>query len=192
MKKRFVLLSLPLLFVSSMLLAQYGPPGGGGSRSGGGGDYRSMQEKPAAKIELDGNQPKGNSKISGNIVNDGLTTAVEFANIALISSITKKPVDGTMADEKGAFSMKRVAVGTYNIQVSFIGYDTKIIENIKVEKGKDVELGVIKLKQSTKILDALVVSAEASMANQPAPLAMTVRQQPLQEIDAPMATVSRS
>ncbi len=163
MKKRFVLLSLPLLFVSSMLLAQYGPPGGGGSRSGGGGDYRSMQEKPAAKIELDGNQPKGNSKISGNIVNDGLTTAVEFANIALISSITKKPVDGTMADEKGAFSMKRVAVGTYNIQVSFIGYDTKIIENIKVEKGKDVELGVIKLKQSTKILDALVVSAEASM-----------------------------
>jgi hypothetical protein len=92
-----------------------------------------------------------------------VTTAVEFANIALINIETKKPVDGTMADEKGFFSMKRVAAGTYNIQVSFIGFDTKIIEKVVVEKGKDVELGVIKLKQSTKQLDELVVSGQAAM-----------------------------
>ncbi|MCP9762227.1 outer membrane beta-barrel family protein [Lacihabitans soyangensis] len=165
MKK--ILLTVLIGLGFNAAFAQWGPPGGGGGmgRPGGGsenGRPGANTQKPAT-LDLEANVPKGNSKISGNVVDDAVTTAVEFANIALINIETKKPVDGTMADEKGFFSMKKVAAGTYNIQVSFIGFDTKIIEKVVVEKGKDVELGVIKLKQSTKQLDELVVSGQAAM-----------------------------
>jgi outer membrane receptor protein involved in Fe transport len=168
MKK--ILLTVLIGLGFNATFAQFGPPGGGGGGGGmgrqGGGSENGRPTSNVQKsttLDLEANVPKGNSKISGNVVDDALTTAVEFANIALINPETKKPVDGTMADEKGYFSMKKVAAGTYNIQISFIGFDNKIIEKVVVEKGKDIELGVIKLKQSAKQLDELVVSAEASL-----------------------------
>jgi ferric enterobactin receptor len=161
----FILLAV-LTSMSLQSVAQFGPGGPGGGSQGDGNRRVMPNANAAPTLDLDGNQPKGNSKISGNVVDDAVTTAVEFANIALINTATKKPVDGTMADEKGGFAIKRVAAGVYNIQVSFIGFDTKIIENIKVEKGKDVDLGVIKLKQSTKTLNDLVVTAEAAMVEE--------------------------
>ena len=165
MKKILLTIGIALGITTSQ--AQWGPPGGGGGmgRPGGGnenGRQPSGTNKPAT-LDLEANVPKGNSKISGNVIDEAVTTAVEFANIALINPETKKPVDGTMADEKGYFSMKKVAAGVYNVQISFIGFDTKTIENVKVEKGKDVELGVIKLKQSTKQLDELVVTGQAAL-----------------------------
>lgn len=42
---------------------------------------------------------KGNAKISGYIVDSTLTKAVEFANVALYTTLTNKLVDGTVADE---------------------------------------------------------------------------------------------
>jgi ferric enterobactin receptor len=158
------LLFISFFTISTYTNAQYGPGGGGMGRSQD-GNQNSRPTPPTQKniLDLDANQPKGNSKISGNVVDENVTTAVEFASVALISRETKKPVDGAMADEKGFFSLKRVAPGNYDVQISFIGYENTVIENIKVEKGKDVELGVIKLKQSTKNLDELVVTAEAAM-----------------------------
>jgi ferric enterobactin receptor len=160
-----VICMLTALTFSIDVIAQFGPGGGGGggggSRPEGGRDRSGGQQMPT--LDLDGNAPKGNSKIFGNVIDESVTTAVEFANIALINKVTKKPIDGAMADEKGAFSMKRVAAGEYNIQISFIGFETKIIENIKVEKGKDIDLGVIKLKQSLNQLSEVVVSGQAAL-----------------------------
>ncbi|MFC3810892.1 TonB-dependent receptor domain-containing protein [Lacihabitans lacunae] len=158
-KANYTLIILTLLLSSLGGYAQYGPGGG----RGGDGERSRPQNSQATSLDLEGDKPKGNAKIYGNVVDEALTTAVEFANIALIYTKTKKPVDGTMADENGKFEMKKIGDGKYSIQVSFIGYEPLIIPNIVIEKGNDLDLGVIKLKQSTKQLDELVVSGQASM-----------------------------
>jgi hypothetical protein len=48
---------------------------------------------------------------------------VEFANVALMDPNTSKPVNGSIADDKGKFVITKVAEGSYNVSVSFIGYE---------------------------------------------------------------------
>ena len=107
--------------------------------------------------------PKGNSKISGSVLDSVTVKPVDFATAALYSVATNKPVDGAAADEKGAFNIEKVAPGDYKIIVSFIGYNDKIINNIKVEKGKDVKLGVIRLGSSNKVLTEVTVTAQKAL-----------------------------
>ena len=164
MKKLISIFSL-IIFAASVATAQFpggGPGGMGGGRQGGDGNGRSQTTAQAPTLNLDGNAPKGNSKIFGFVVDQTISTAVEFANVALYNKTTKKVVDGTVADEKGKFSMNRVAAGEYDLVITFIGFTDKTIE-IKVEKGKDNDLGVIKLAQSVKLLDEVTVTAEKSM-----------------------------
>lgn len=149
------------LFISTSLLAQWGPPGGGGGNRG------ERERTPANRqqnttIDLDSG-PKGNSKISGSLVDESFKIPVEFATVSLIDATTKKTIDGAMADENGKFELKKVAEGTYNLVASFIGYESKTIEKVKVEKGKDVDLGDIKMKPSSITLDAVVVSGEKAL-----------------------------
>src|SRR5690606_14969965 len=124
--------------ISTTTFAQWGPPGGGGGRTQ---ERVPPNRQQTTELNLDVS-PKGNSKISGHVVDEELTTAVEFASIALLDASTGRALDGTMADDKGKFELKRIAEGTYHLTVSFVGYETHKIENIKVEKGKDVDLGV--------------------------------------------------
>jgi ferric enterobactin receptor len=156
-------LGLLLLVISSLGYGQWGPPGGGGGgRDGGGGE----RQRPSAQTQtpnLEGNAAKGNSKVSGLIVNQDGTSAVEYANVALYLKGTKKPVDGAMADEKGAFVLKRVAPGDYYLQVTFIGYETKTVEDIKVEKSKDVVLGTIKVNTKANELNEVTVTGQSSL-----------------------------
>src|SRR6187399_1528606 len=67
---------------------------------------------------------KGNGKISGTIIDSSTNQPVEFATVALIDPATNTPVDGTVADEKGKFTIAKVAEGTYKVTVSYIGYET--------------------------------------------------------------------
>ena len=133
---------------------------GGSGESNGRGRNNSQQGNTPT---FEGNAPKGNSKILGYIIDSAGTVAVEYANIALINKDTKKPVDGTIADDKGKFSLAKVATGNYRLSISFIGYKSKVIDNITIEKGKDVDLGVIKLTPQTKMLAGVTVKAEKAL-----------------------------
>ena len=157
------LLQFTLIFTLGLSVAvAQGPPGGGpgGGRSQGDGNGRPRSES-ATTFEIP--TGKGNSKISGFVVDSALTQAVEYATIALLDKATQKPVDGTIADDKGKFSLTKVAEGEYTLLFRFIGYSPKTIDGIKVEKGKDIDLGVIKMSASTVMLDAVTVTGEKSL-----------------------------
>ena len=166
MKKLVQLLAL-ILLMNNFSFSQFGPPMGGGSDRGGDGNgtnrNNANNDSRTNTPNLDGNTSKGNSKITGYIIDSAATIAVEYANISLINKDTKKPVDGTMADEKGKFSLTKIAVGNYKLLISFIGFESKIIDNITVEKGQDVDLGIIKMITLDTLLDGVTVSAEKSL-----------------------------
>jgi outer membrane receptor protein involved in Fe transport len=108
--------------------------------------------------------PKGNGKITGSVVDAENNQPVEFANIALVDPSTGKPVDGGVADDKGKFTIHKIAEGTYTVTISFIGYETTSIENITIsDKRDEVNLGIIKLASSTKVLSEVVVEGQRQL-----------------------------
>ncbi len=107
--------------------------------------------------------PKGNSKMIGIVTDSLAATGVEFASIALFSVANNSPVDGTIADETGKFQLAKIAPGTYKLLISFIGYKDKTIDDIQVVKGKDVDLGNIRMSSSIKTLDEVTITGEKSM-----------------------------
>ena len=121
---------------------------------------------PATAMPTLENTPKGNSKINGSIIDSVASKGVEFASIALFSVADNKPVDGTTADESGKFTMTKVAPGNYKLLISFIGFRDKTINNIKIEKGKDVELGVITLSASVQNLAEVTITGEKSLVEE--------------------------
>ena len=166
MNKRVLLLTLTLglfgLTTFTTTLAQFGPPGGGPGGQPGDGNGRNRPTTSEPKpFEIA--MPKGNSKISGIVVDSALTKAVEYATIALIDKTTKKIIDGTIADDKGRFTLTKVAEGTYNLAVRFIGYADKTISNVTVGKGDNIDMGVIKLNVSATTLDAVTVTGRKSL-----------------------------
>lgn len=155
--KNFLPLTLVLMLGSYLAQAQF--PGGGRPSSGDGNGRPRTETTQSFELP----QTKGNSKISGYVVDSSLTSAIEYATIALFDKKTKQPVDGTIADEKGKFTLTKIAEGDYYILVRFIGYGDKTIENIKIKKGEDLDLGVIKLATSAIELDAVNVTGEKSL-----------------------------
>ncbi|MFB9864491.1 TonB-dependent receptor domain-containing protein [Rufibacter immobilis] len=75
---------------------------------------------------------QGTGRITGTIVDAESSKPVEFATIALINASTGKTVDGTVTDDKGRFSLARVANGTYTLNISFIGYETKEMKQVTI------------------------------------------------------------
>lgn len=140
------LLALALI-TTNLLFAQMPQQGGGGN---------PMMQGAA----------KGIAKLSGVIVDSSSAKGVEFANIALYNKASNKLVDGTVADEKGKFSIAELADGNYKIEISFIGFGNKTIDNIKIEKGKNRDLGAIKLSSSEKLLGEVTVTSQRAMVEE--------------------------
>ncbi|MCE7060598.1 TonB-dependent receptor domain-containing protein [Dyadobacter sp. CY343] len=107
--------------------------------------------------------PKGSAKISGSVADSTSSQPIEFVSIALYNKTTNQAVDGTVADEKGKFSLTKIMEGEYKILVSFIGYGEKTISNIKLTKGQELDLGTIKLSSTTKTLNEVTVTGQAAL-----------------------------
>ncbi|MFN8355179.1 MAG: TonB-dependent receptor [Spirosomataceae bacterium] len=150
MRKQLLVL-FALALVANTSFAQFPGMGGG-----------STQPKAIPGTATD-QTPKGNSKITGYVVDSALTKAVEFASIALYNKANGQAVNGTVADEKGKFVLNKLVAGEYKILISFLGYRNKTIDNIKLDKGQDLDLGAIKLGVATKLLDEVVVTGQATL-----------------------------
>lgn len=106
-------------------------------------------------------QPAGINRISGTVVDATTGQPVEYATIALNNPATGKPVNGTVADEKGKFVIKDVANGKYVVAISFIGFET-ISQNVEVAD-KNIEIGAVSLQPSVKILNEITVEGQRSL-----------------------------
>ncbi len=130
------------------------------------GGQRPAQQSAALPGAVTDPTPRGNSRITGYVVDSAITKAVEFASVALFSKATNKPVDGAAADDKGKFTINRVAAGDYKILITFIGFNTKTIDNIRVERGQTLDLGVIKLGSQVTTLAEVTVTGQRALVEE--------------------------
>jgi Carboxypeptidase regulatory-like domain len=86
-------------------------------------------------------QAKGTGKISGFVLDSISNKGVEFANIVLFNHQTNTLIDGTIADAQGKFSLEGLTDGTYRLHITFLGYSSKTMGDIKIVREKALNLG---------------------------------------------------
>lgn len=140
-----------------------GRPGGGGGDWGGNRQRGQQQQGKGIPGTLESTTPKGNGKIVGAVRDSSNRNPVEFAAISLVDVKTNMPIDGTTTDEKGKFSLTKVAEGEFKLLISFIGYNTREIAGVKIDKRSEVDLGLIDLSSNIVQLDEVQVVGMAQM-----------------------------
>ncbi len=107
------------------------------------------------------NKYKIEGTISGKIIDSSSNKPVEFATISVINTKTKKVVNGGITNEKGFFKINKVKPGNYSLDISFIGYSSIKIDNVKVEKNNlNLNLGTLKIQEDSKTLSEVNVVAD--------------------------------
>ena len=107
--------------------------------------------------------PKGSGRITGVVMDSLDNVPVQFATVALNNPTTHKPIDGTVADEKGKFSLTKVPAGNFEVVISFVGYKTKTFKAAITEKGNEINLGIIKFDFETELLKDVVVEGQRAL-----------------------------
>lgn len=106
---------------------------------------------------------QGHSRISGTVIDSLSQKPVEFANVALVTSGSTTPIDGTICDDNGEFALTKVAVGNYQLLISFIGFETRVLTVTIDEKNEDIKLGQIIISPTPQVLEAVTVEGQRAL-----------------------------
>lgn len=94
--------------------------------------------------------------VRGTIIDQDAKIPIIGANVIVINS---NPIMGASTDIDGNFRIENVPVGRITLQVTYLGYEKKILPNIMVGSGKEVVLN-IELVESIVKLDDITVKAQ--------------------------------
>ena len=106
---------------------------------------------------------EGEGQVKGKVVDKVSKESVAFATVSLLKKDSTL-VGGVVADENGGFSIPNVAPGNYLVRVTFVGYSSRVVEDVKVAtESADTDLGLIALTESSQNLNEVVVRGEKTM-----------------------------
>lgn len=106
---------------------------------------------------------QGNSSISGTVIDSLTQRPIEFANVALARPDSPTPIDGTICDESGKFTLSKVEMGEYQLRISFIGFETRVVPVTISEKREDIDVGTVIISPTPQILEAVTVEGQKSL-----------------------------
>ncbi|WP_298489433.1 TonB-dependent receptor [uncultured Maribacter sp.] len=99
------------------------------------------------------------AQVTGKIIDVDTNEPLEYATAAIFKQANKELVTGVITDINGVFSIPNLKKGSYYLEVSFLGYETKTINNIVLENNRIKELGTIGLSIGGTELDEVVLKA---------------------------------
>lgn len=93
--------------------------------------------------------------IRGEVLDIYSEAPLPFVNVAIMNNPLNK---GAITDENGAFILQDIPVGRYEIQVSLIGYETVLLNDVLITSGNNPALK-IKLKENATSLGEVIIRA---------------------------------
>ena len=91
--------------------------------------------------------------VRGNVKEEGGSQPIPYATITLTGN---QGTIGCTADSLGAFSLKHVAAGRYDVKVSYVGYEPFVMKEVLVGSGRELQLD-IEMRESETALKEVVV-----------------------------------
>ena len=106
-------------------------------------------------------------RISGSVIDSVTKEPMPYTTISVFRATGRSPLNGVLTDDKGNFKIDGVHPGAYRLEVSFVGYPTKVINNVTTTPSKlDKNLGVIVVAPSARALKTVeVTGAKALIEN---------------------------
>ncbi len=107
----------------------------------------------------------GQGVIVGRAVDAATSEGLPGANVQILLTVL-----GASSDANGAFVIKKVPAGSYNVQISMLGYTTWSVRNLQVSQGDTAFINAA-LKESPIEIDPVVITAskwQQEAANTPA------------------------
>ena len=98
-------------------------------------------------------QNNNNGIIKGEIIDQNTKQALPFVNIVVAGTNI-----GSVSDTSGLFVLKDIQAGIYQLKVSFVGYQTKVVNDIQVVPNKSAYVE-IELNKTATTIDAVTVKA---------------------------------
>ncbi|HMQ05659.1 MAG TPA: TonB-dependent receptor [Saprospiraceae bacterium] len=91
--------------------------------------------------------------IRGVVLEEGIENPLPFASIVILKT---DPLIGVSADEKGHFLLENIPIGRYDIQISYLGFQSVIVKEIVVGSAKEpfIKVG---LREMSNVLDEIVI-----------------------------------
>lgn len=71
------------------------------------------------------------------VISDSEKESIPFANVALMQK--GELVKGTTTDFHGQYSLDSLEAGTYDLKISYVGYQTRLIKDVKLKQDELVE-----------------------------------------------------
>ena len=102
------------------------------------------------------------NSIKGFIVEDGSNEPLEFATISVFNKKDSSLIGGGISEANGSFNFEVKPAKKMYAEIEFIGFQTKLIDDIPVGKQDIIDLGQIVLSVGGVALDAIEVRAERS------------------------------
>ncbi len=99
-----------------------------------------------------------NCKLSGTLIDKASNNPIPYANAILKSPTDSILFKGTITDDAGRFTIKDIKAGQYNLKLSFIGYQSVVIDKIRLQRGLR-DMGRIELNVLSENLNEVVVRA---------------------------------
>lgn len=114
-----------------------------------------------ATMKKEASKYKGH--ISGKVKSSQNQKALEFATVSLINFRTQTIIEGTITDAKGRFYFNDINVGKYNLELTFIGFEKKIIVVETSKKKPDIKVNNIILNQSSELLSEVKIEEKKAI-----------------------------
>ncbi len=99
--------------------------------------------------------------LSGIVVDKVSKEALPYVNI-IAKDASQKIITGGITNDKGEFSISRIPLGTYFIEIQYIGYKLLTKQVVFNNKQLHVNLQTIQLTEDTTALEDVIVRAETS------------------------------
>ena len=104
------------------------------------------------------------AQIKGQIV-DQNNNPLEYATAVLFKQSNGDLVSGTVTDIGGFFIFETVPEGRYNLEASFMGYQTLSLKNVVLTKNTENNLGLLKLSLGNALDEVVITAEKATVIN---------------------------
>ncbi len=112
----------------------------------------------------------GAGTIQGKVTDGSSGEIMRSVTVELLTKEKQSTKKGAYTDVTGKYTIKKVQQGVYSLRFRYVGFESKLIENIEVAAGKTVTVNVT-LSPETKKSTEVVVTARANKESKEAILA---------------------
>lgn len=105
----------------------------------------------------------GDGRVLGVLLDSTTQQPVSFATVAVVNRASGTHMGGTTADAEGRFILTGLAVGPYQLRISFVGYQSKQLDISITPQQREVQLDSVWLRAEVRLLKTVDVIAQKNI-----------------------------